>query len=447
MTNSIFLSILKMNIAASITASAVLPIKYLLQRLGCPKKITFLFWIIIAFRLICPYSINTEFSIFNLRKNINTPAVSEEYIGYVTSHEQFNESNTNNIAGKIWLGGFCTTASFGIISYLILKRKLRFSIKYTDNIYISDNIPDPFVFGIFKPKIYIPNCIENNCYIIAHEKMHIKRRDYIIKPIAFFLVSVNWFNPFNWLLLRLLSNDIELCCDEDVLSLTEKNQKSAYAKSLWQYASQSQKKMIYCLASSFSGNIAKKRIKNILGYKKYSAKGYVLSFATVLLTAAVFCTNAAAVQKSAENIIISPNPIEKAETAAIIQHESTQMPREVATEKPAEKPTEKPAEQAPEKPPEQTPSPQPEKPEQDITKIHPSENGSISITFDMNTDCLMDVILYDSETNEEVLSMMLPSKNGTAQEISDLDPEKTYKISVNPSVGSDWQIEGSYKIN
>ena len=88
-----------------------------------------------------------------------------------------------------------------------------------ENIYLCDNIDSPFIFGIVKPKIYIPSGYsdEQMEYIIAHEKSHLKRKDHWWKPLGFALLSVYWFNPLIWIAYVLLCRDIELACDEKVI--------------------------------------------------------------------------------------------------------------------------------------------------------------------------------------------------------------------------------------
>lgn len=39
-----------------------------------------------------------------------------------------------------------------------------------------------------------------------------------IRLLALIVVCFHWFNPFAWLMLKLLYSDIELACDESVLS-------------------------------------------------------------------------------------------------------------------------------------------------------------------------------------------------------------------------------------
>ena len=46
-------------------------------------------------------------------------------------------------------------------------------------------------------------------YILKHEQVHIKRRDYLIKPVAFIALAIHWFNPIIWLSFVLMVKDME----------------------------------------------------------------------------------------------------------------------------------------------------------------------------------------------------------------------------------------------
>ena len=52
---------------------------------------------------------------------------------------------------------------------------------------------------------------------MKHEQTHIKRRDYLIKPLAFAALALHWFNPIIWAAYLLMSKDVEMSCDEAVL--------------------------------------------------------------------------------------------------------------------------------------------------------------------------------------------------------------------------------------
>jgi len=92
----------------------------------------------------------------------------------------------------------------------------------------------PFVFGLINPRIYLPAGLDatERRYILLHEQIHIRRKDYIIKILAFLILSIHWFNPLVWIAFRLMSKDMELSCDERVLKEMDENIKKPYAASL-----------------------------------------------------------------------------------------------------------------------------------------------------------------------------------------------------------------------
>ena len=99
-----------------------------------------------------------------------------------------------------------------LFSWLRLRSRVKLSVpveivlnnghkgKNIVKIYRSDAIESPFLFGVIFPRIYIPNNISNEelPYVIRHELTHRKRKDYLIKPIGFVLLSIYWFNPCVW---------------------------------------------------------------------------------------------------------------------------------------------------------------------------------------------------------------------------------------------------------
>lgn len=123
--------------------------------------------------------------------------------------------------------------------------------------------------GFIYPKIYVPVGVEdvNISYILEHERTHIQRLDYLIKPFAFFALIIHWFNPIMWLSFGLMSRDMEMSCDESVLQKMRQDAKGGYSSSL---LSLSVKRNGLFIANplAFGESHVKARIKNILNYKK-----------------------------------------------------------------------------------------------------------------------------------------------------------------------------------
>ena len=113
---------------------------------------------------------------------------------------------TISILSIIWIMGVLTMIIHGIYSYYRLKQKVSTAMLLKDNQFECENIATPFILGIKNPKIYLPvglSVTEKN-FILRHEEIHIKRFDYIIKPLAYFVLCIHWFNPLVWLSFTLM---------------------------------------------------------------------------------------------------------------------------------------------------------------------------------------------------------------------------------------------------
>ena len=123
---------------------------------------------------------------------------------------------------------------YSLVSTLLLKRQLKNARSTEENIFEANNLETPFLFGIIKPKIYLPAGLDDaeRSYILLHEQTHIRRKDHIIKAFAFLTLSVHWFNPLAWIAFRLMTADMELSCDEKVLKEMDGDIRKPYAATL-----------------------------------------------------------------------------------------------------------------------------------------------------------------------------------------------------------------------
>ncbi|MEE1012899.1 MAG: M56 family metallopeptidase [Clostridia bacterium] len=351
MLQEIFSTLLKMNCIASIVAILLLLIKSIFQKVGCPRRILFFLWAVIAFRLLCPVAPSTELSPFNLLEVLaptmpqrvtvdthriySTPAPTNDAI-YVQVQPMHNELTTDaSVTQKgdkkalsdwvtvIWLIGMSIMLLLGIASYLKLKRQLRFAIKLKDNIYTADNIPTSFVFGMIRPKIYVPDGVSAQTMdnIILHEETHIRRHDHIAKIAAYILLSIHWFNPLNWVWFHLFSEDMEIACDESVLCNIGPANKKAYLDSLLRSALD-HKRTVSIYHVCFSINPTKRRIAAMIHWKPRSKLLQILAISCCMLVAIAFATNARnrtnesdIADQAAQEIDISAPVLQTQETA------------------------------------------------------------------------------------------------------------------------------------
>lgn len=296
--SDLFTMILKLGLAGSYAIIFVMIVRVLLRK--SPKIFSYLLWSIVFFRLIIPVSLTTNFSIVpesitypERFQTIETiPSNSDEL---VLNFEKNNESSTLDssiqpqkkqlhtieVQSAIWGLGVVILWGYSIASFLFLKRKLSSSTKISENIYESDQITTPFVLGILHPVIYLPVDIQTDelDYILLHEQIHIQRKDHFIKPAAFMIVCLHWFNPLVWIAWFSMSKDMEMSCDEAVIQKMGSSIKKEYSLSLLNMASQ--KNILNASPLAFSDHNAKNRILNVLNYQR-PAFWMIALFAVIL---------------------------------------------------------------------------------------------------------------------------------------------------------------------
>ena len=152
----------------------------------------------------------------------------------------------------------------------------------------AQGIGAPFVMGILRPRIYLPQglCEERRDFILLHERTHIRRRDYLIKPLAFGIVCIHWFNPLAWVAWRLMCEDMEMSCDEAVLNRLHGRARREYAQALLAFAGTATGSY-----PSFGEPYAKKRIRNVLSYRRPAYRMVLVLTAVCLAASGCLATN------------------------------------------------------------------------------------------------------------------------------------------------------------
>ena len=315
--------LLNMSLTAGVAIVFVMLLRLLLKK--APKVFSYALWAIVLFRLLCPVSVESGFSLYNL---IDAPAKEAgaltsaiEYVPEDIVHTEYptvvlpvpgvseviNDALPQgreqqvadpmeapmSIATYVWMAGVLVLVIYSIVSYIRLHRKLRVTVPLRDNIYIADDIRSPFVIGLIRPKIYLPCSISEHEqeYVILHEQHHIKRLDHIIKLIAFAALCVHWFNPLVWAAFILASKDMEMSCDEAVLRKLGENIRADYSASLLSLATG--RRIISGTPLAFGEGDAKSRIKNLLHWKKPALWIIIVALAACIVLAVCLTTNPA----------------------------------------------------------------------------------------------------------------------------------------------------------
>ncbi len=283
----VFVKLLNMSITAGWLVLAVLILRKLFKK--APKTIICVLWAIVVVRLLCPVSFESVYSLIPTTEAvpesaayINEPVMRSQLI---VSNSEYTrntvESPSFEINGDgargieamevvliVWVIGTVAMLTYSFISYIRLKLKVREAVVLRENIWLCDHIDTPFIMGIIRPRIYIPSAMDEKQmeYVIAHEKVHLKRRDNVWKPFATVLLSVYWFNPLMWVAYVMFCRDIEFACDERVIGKMDEEDVRKYMKTLVSCSIPHHKLMAYPVAFGEIG--VKSRIKTIVSYKK-----------------------------------------------------------------------------------------------------------------------------------------------------------------------------------
>ncbi|MDE7303114.1 MAG: peptidoglycan DD-metalloendopeptidase family protein [Oscillospiraceae bacterium] len=350
--------------AAGIAVLVVAAARLILKK--APKRWSYIMWIVVFFRCLCPFAAESSVSIFNALNftgtaltsetaeadvtanssdvSVSEPApvtdggyvpyapsetfqspVSEEYIVntenvWWDSYEPasnniqnvYNNQDIQNVDEKqpgqieqpevadikngtdsrtifiiVWLCGVGAMALYGIVSAARLAARVKTAVRTEKGIYESDRISTAFAAGLLRPKIYIPCGIpeDERRLIVMHERVHIRRRDYLFKLLAFAGLSLHWFNPLIWAAFALMTRDMEMSCDEAVLKECGESGRILYAEALLRV---SVKGFGGAAVVGFGETGIKERVKNVLNYKK-QGKLAAIAAAMVMLAS---CTMA-----------------------------------------------------------------------------------------------------------------------------------------------------------
>lgn len=335
MSEKIFYFILDAAVTAGIAAAAVIIARLLIRR--APKKWAYMMWAVVFFRCLCPFSAESGFSLFNAFEGISpadkasvsealptedgranvpisfdadnapseivfepkvsaaptVPTVPKKSEGGEVPQMPTEKKppNVYTILIIVWICGVTVMALYGVISSAALKRCLKTAVRRSDGVFESDRIATAFTAGLFRPRIYLPCGLPENQreLIILHEQVHIRRRDYILKPLAFAGLALHWFDPLIWAAFALMTRDMEMSCDEAALKICGSDKRTDYSEAL---LSASVRRSGIAARIGFGETGIKERVKNVLDYKKPKLAATLLAAAVMLTACASVGTDA-----------------------------------------------------------------------------------------------------------------------------------------------------------
>lgn len=336
----VFQQVVSMSLTAGLVILAICAARLLLRQ--APKKFSYWLWAGAAFRLVCPFSFPAAFSLLALAPAAQTvaetgPLTEVSYLpgaGLPAAAPGVGAADAVlpqaagagqalglwEVLGLVWLLGAAALLIGALVAYLRVKGQVATAVKFAHNVYECGAFRSPFVLGFFRPKIYIPFGLEprQREHVLCHESAHIQRRDYLVKPLGFLLLAIHWFNPLVWLAFHLMSRDMEMSCDEKVLSQLGEEARREYSLSLLSIGSRRRFPAPNPLAFGETG--VKERVVNVMKFRR--AKRWVTVAAAV---AVVAVTAACAANPAGESLLPSSSPASSEDPGSAVSTASSTL--------------------------------------------------------------------------------------------------------------------------
>lgn len=286
----------EMSLAAGLTALAVIALRWVLVRLKAPAFVLLLLWAAVLFRMVCPVSFASPWSAAALVEEALPPAVRAEIasepaeqpgtagIPALSPGESLPEDSATEVTtlepaevpesrpspllplALLWLAGVVLLWGWWLHTHLRLKKQMETAVEAESGVFESDRPGPPFVLGFFPPRIYLPQNLAQpeRSYVLAHERCHLRRGDFVWKPLFFLAAAVHWFNPVLWLAWRLFCRDLEAACDQGVLGALPEGERTGYARALLTLAAPETSR----LPAAFGEHDVSRRVKGVLAYRR-----------------------------------------------------------------------------------------------------------------------------------------------------------------------------------
>lgn len=283
-----------------------------------PSFIFAILWGLAFVRLVIPFDITTNYNFYNgffyfIQNILHVSLYSSIFLKISTIVVQLIQNKIFLcILLTLWLSGVFYVGKKFVVTFLgtLNLRRTSTPMKNKDDIYEilesyglskkyllceNENIVSPVACGILKPMIIFP---KDFCYThseisdqaLLHEYMHLKYHHQVIQYILIFIVMINWFNPFIWLMYHYINRDMEVACDHGALKLLGKEYRETYALQLVHlvdkdYHERPKQVVFY---NSFSKYVMKERIVAIMRFKKFSVTAAVVATLIPLGTVSAF---------------------------------------------------------------------------------------------------------------------------------------------------------------
>ncbi len=283
-----------------------------------PKSVFLALWWAAVVRLLLPVETPSRFSVYTLLQALRpvpaapvltTPSITGNPVMILPPVSPVEVPATPApfpVKTAVWLTGAALLALGFLVNYVRWRRRFRESLPVESafasrwrmkrpriQVRVSDRILAPLTYGLLHPVILLPKGMDLSdenalLCVLTHEEIHIRRFDGLLKLLLAAALCVHWFNPVVWLLYVLANQDMELRCDEAVLSALGRDSRELYALTLIRMAEN--RHMPLCGFSRKNG--MEERIIAIMNFKKKSTLTWAIALLLAACITTVFATSA-----------------------------------------------------------------------------------------------------------------------------------------------------------
>ncbi|NQV29946.1 MAG: M56 family metallopeptidase [Candidatus Marinimicrobia bacterium] len=200
----------------------------------------YILWVVVLVKALFPVSISLPSQQVQI---VELPAViTGEFVSYSATIPSFQNFPMNNILVLIWLIGVIILTlrlvlverahqqKMNISRELIpepwfVQMKSELGIGRQIKLYIGESVQSPLTHGLFRVRIYLPEqyksweSIERQS-ILAHELIHIQRKDIIVIYLQAIVRILYFFHPAVWLVNDQIDLEREKICDDEAIDIS-----------------------------------------------------------------------------------------------------------------------------------------------------------------------------------------------------------------------------------
>ncbi len=276
---NLFNRLLEISAYASVIVLAILLVRWLFRRSLSPA-LKYALWFVLIARLLMPVTFDGGVRLFTLPSEVaaGSPvvAVQAEKEEQPTAFAETNPEGATapavanvaaatpsaepkqvltaqQIAAVVWLMGAALTGGWMIVSYVVLRQKIRrdaaepterLSVLLAETkaqLRVRGNVRLACAYTCGAPAMVFPRILfvplgaliamreDEIRHMLRHELTHDRRLDPVVSVLLAALCALHWFNPFVWLAARLMRADMETACDAAVTRRYTLPEKEGYA--------------------------------------------------------------------------------------------------------------------------------------------------------------------------------------------------------------------------